>query len=72
MPDTDSKMTIENVTSPGRTYSVDRAKYMAMRDALMAVLPSEPPGMTVADARSNLLRHLSQDLFLAATRQDGG
>ena len=63
MPDTDSKIMIENVTSPGRTYRVDRAKYMAMREALMAVLPAEPPGMTVADARSNLLRHLPQNLF---------
>jgi hypothetical protein len=63
MPDTDSRITIENVTSPGRTYRVDRSKYMAMREALMAVLPSDPPGMTVSDARSALLRHLPQNLF---------
>ena len=63
MPDTNGRITIENVASPGRTYRVDRAKYMAMREALMAVLPAEPPGLTVAEARSALLGCLSPDLF---------
>ena len=36
MPDTEGKITIENAMSPGRTYRVDRTKYMAMREALMA------------------------------------
>ena len=63
MPDTDGKITIENVISPGRSYRVDRAKHVAMRDALMAVLPLQPPGMTVAEAKSALLGHLSRELF---------
>ncbi|HLV21959.1 MAG TPA: hypothetical protein VKZ49_13790 [Polyangiaceae bacterium] len=57
------KIEIENVVSPGRTYRVDRAKYLAMRDALVAVLPAQPPGMTVADAQAALLSRLPQDLF---------
>lgn len=63
MPDTDSKITIENVISPGHTYRVDRAKYTAMRDALMAVLPVKPPGITVADAKAALLPRLPDTLF---------
>lgn len=63
MPEVDTKITIENVASPGRTYRVDRAKYMAMRDALVAVLPAGPPGLTVAETKAALLPRLPQDLF---------
>lgn len=59
----DDKIEIENFTSPGRTVRVDRAKYTAMRDALLQVLPDTPPGTTVAEAKEALLPHLSQDLF---------
>ena len=63
MAGTDDTMTTENVTSPGHVYRVARAKYLAMREALLAILPSEPPGVTVADAKEALLPHLSQSLF---------
>ena len=33
----DDKIEIENVNTPGRTERVDRAKYIAMRDALLNV-----------------------------------
>lgn len=58
----DDKIEIENVNTPGRTERVDRAKYIAMRDALLAVLPSEAPGLKVADAKEALLP-LSDSLF---------
>lgn len=63
MPDKDDKLTIENIASPGHTYRVNREKYDAMRAALMAVLPTEPPGMTVAAAKEALLAHLSEVHF---------
>jgi hypothetical protein len=63
MPDTSEKITIENVASPGHTYRVDRAKYEAMQEALMSILPAEPPGLTVAAAKDALLPHLSETLF---------
>ena len=63
MPDTDDKITIESVTSPHHTQRVDRAKFTAMRDALLAVLPAEPPGMTVAEAKAALLAQLPEELF---------
>jgi len=63
MPDRGEKITIESVTSPGRTERVDRAKYMAMREALIAILPAEAPGITVAEAKAALLPHLHGGLF---------
>ena len=59
----DDKIEIENFTSPGRTYRVDRAKYEAMRDALLAVLPDDAPGLTIAEAKAKLLPLLPDDLF---------
>jgi hypothetical protein len=59
----EDKIEIENINTPGRTERVNRAKYMAMRDALLAVLPSEAPGLTVADAKEALLPCLPDDLF---------
>lgn len=63
MSDTNEKIEIESITSPGRTERVNRAKYMAMRYAFLPILPTEAPGMTVADAKIALLPHLSQKLF---------
>ncbi|MDO4706510.1 MAG: hypothetical protein Q4A98_09950 [Comamonadaceae bacterium] len=34
---------------------MDRAKYLAMREALLAILPPEPPGITVAQVKEALL-----------------
>tara|TARA_R110002020_G_scaffold14638_28_gene51911 strand:- start:2851 stop:3153 length:303 start_codon:yes stop_codon:yes gene_type:complete len=63
MSDADDRIEIESITSPHHIQRVDRAKYMAMREALLPVLPEGPPGVTVADAKAALLTHLSQDLF---------
>ena len=63
MPDTDDKITIESITSPHHTERVNRAKYMAMREALMAILTDDPPGLTVAEAKDALLPHLSEEHF---------
>lgn len=63
MSKSNEKILIENVVSPGHTQRVDRAKYMAMHDALLAVLPKKAPGMTVAEAKTALLPALPDDLF---------
>ncbi|MCR6499145.1 hypothetical protein MUO32_08900 [Shinella sp. CPCC 101442] len=57
------KISIENVLQPGKTYRADRAKYEAMREALLTILPDTAPGLTVSDARDALLPHLSEELF---------
>jgi hypothetical protein len=59
----DDRIEIENFTSPGRVQRVDRAKYEAMRDALLKVLPDGAPGLSVADAKAALLRLLPDALF---------
>ena len=59
----DDKITLQNFASPGHTYRVDRRKYEAMRDALLAVLPAESPGLSVAEAKIALLPLLPADLF---------
>jgi hypothetical protein len=63
MPAEQDRIEIENVVSPGRTVRVDRARYEAMHDALLAVLPRSSPGLTVAEAKAKLLALLPQDLF---------
>lgn len=63
MPDTDDKIEIRNAVSPNHVQRVDRGKYMAMHDVLLAILPSESPGLTVAEAKAALLPHLSEELF---------
>ena len=63
MPDAQDRIEVENVNTPGRTTRLNRAKYEAMRDALLAVLPSGPPGMKVPEAKAALLPRLPDDLF---------
>lgn len=63
MPDPSDKIEVRNVTSPNHIAHVDRTKYMAMRQALMAVLPAEAPGLTPAQAQTALLPHLDPILF---------
>jgi hypothetical protein len=57
------KIMIENVIQRGKTYSVDATKYAAARKALLAVLPANSPGMTMAEIHANMPAHLPQDLF---------
>jgi len=58
------KIKVENVIRPGSpARNVDAAKYEAMKTALLKVLPDSAPGLTVAEARAQLLPHLPEDLF---------
>lgn len=57
------KIEIRNVISPGHVVRVDKAKYMAMRAALLSVLPDASPGLTVTEAKAGVLPLLPQDLF---------
>ena len=63
MPSDADKIEIENVNSPGRVERVDRAKYVAMKEALLSVLPRNPQGLTVAEAKAELLPLLPEALF---------
>jgi len=57
------KVAIENFISPGHVTRVDKAKYEAVKHALLAVLPAAAPGVSVADAKAQLLPLLPQELF---------
>jgi len=63
MRNDNDKIEIENVNSPGRVERVDRAKHMAMKKALLSVLPKKSPGLTVAQAKVELLPLLPHSLF---------
>ena len=63
MPDTSKKIEVENINTPGHVTRVDKAKYMAMKKAMLKVLPKKSPGLTFAEAKVQLLSHLDQDLF---------
>jgi hypothetical protein len=63
MPKADDRIEIKNFTSPGHVQRVDRAKYEAMREALLQVLPVGAPGLTVAEAKERLLPLLPEALF---------
>jgi hypothetical protein len=58
-----AKMKVENVLQPGKTYSVDAAKFEAMKAAYLKVLPKTAPGLTPAEIKNAILPHLPQDLF---------
>lgn len=58
-----TKIEVENVLQPGKTYRVDAAKFTAMRDALMAAMPAGAPGMTPAALQAAVLPLLPPDLF---------
>ena len=71
MPNDSDKIEIENVNSPGRVERVDRAKYVAMKKALLSVLPKTSPGLTVAEAKY-FPRCCHRRCFPKVPRRDGG
>jgi hypothetical protein len=58
-----SMIEIENFTTPGHKYKVNAAKFTAMRNAYLAVLPDAPPGLTPGQIIDALRPTLPQDLF---------
>ena len=63
MSQEDDKITVENVNVPGHTTRVNRAMYDAMKEALLAVLPAEAPGLTHNEMREGVVPHLPEDLY---------
>lgn len=54
---------IQNVNVPGRTTRVNAAKYMAMRSALLKVLPATTGGLTQTEMFAAVVPHLPDSLF---------
>lgn len=61
--DPKARVVVENVLSPGRTYTVDAKKYNAMKSALLKVLPKKAPGLTGTEISKAVLAHLSETEF---------
>jgi hypothetical protein len=57
------KIAVENINTPGRTTNVDKAKYLAMKAAMLAVMPNSAPGMTASEVKDAAILHLPEDLF---------
>ncbi|MEQ8207896.1 MAG: hypothetical protein RIA65_17095 [Woeseia sp.] len=49
------KIEIENVNAPGKTERVDKAKYTAMREAMLQVIPESAPGLTAKEIKAKLM-----------------
>jgi hypothetical protein len=58
-----ARIIVENVMSPGHTYTVDANKYNAMKGALLKVLPKKAPGLTGAEMSKAALLHLPETEF---------
>jgi len=54
---------VENVISAGSRRPVNREKYEAARDAVMAVLPASEPGLSYAELKGAALPRLPEALF---------
>ena len=57
------KIAVENINTPGRVTNVDKAKYIAMKDAMLATLPKAAPGMTAKESKEAAKAHLPEKLF---------
>lgn len=57
------RVVVENVNVPGARRAVDKAKYDAMRKALLKVVPRKAPGATQAEMFAGVKPHLPDDLF---------
>lgn len=57
------KTVVENINTPGKTSKVDAAKYQAMKEALLTVIPTEKPGITHQEMVEKVKPHLPEALF---------
>ncbi|WP_439569462.1 DUF6958 family protein [Sphingopyxis sp.] len=57
------RVEMRNIISPGHVMRVDKAKYEAMKDAMLAVVPADAPGHSVAEIKAGVLPRLPEALF---------
>jgi len=63
MSKTIERTEMRSITSPSFAMQVDKAKYDAMKDALLAAVPRGKPGLTVAEVKAGVLPLLPEALF---------
>ena len=57
------RIEVQNVIRPGSRRMVDAEMYEGMRRAYLAVVPAAPPGLTLGEIRTRVLRKLPQRLY---------
>ena len=62
-----AKMQVQNIGQPGKTYTVDAGKYALTRDAMLAILPATPPGLTPAEIIAAIMPGLPDAQFPGGT-----
>jgi hypothetical protein len=60
---TADRVLVENVNHPGRSTSVNRPRYEAMRQAMIAALPRRAPGLSYDEMVDAVRPHLPESLF---------
>ena len=63
MSKSEGRVTVENVNVPGKTSRVNAAKYHAMKQAMLRVLPKARPGLNQAEIREAVVPFLPDDVF---------
>ena len=59
----EEKVEVENVNVPGQVTRVNAAKYSAMKEAFLYILPDSEPGLTQKEVQEQVVAHLPGDLF---------
>jgi hypothetical protein len=59
----DLKVEVKNINVPGHITKVDKAKYEAMRKAMLRALPVRSPGLTQQEIRDAVLPFLPESEF---------
>ena len=59
----DDKIQVENVNVPGHVTNVNAAKYQAMRDQFLHILPGASPGLTQKEILERVKPGLPEELF---------
>jgi hypothetical protein len=60
---TPERVALESIVHPGKTKNVDAGMYFAMRDALLEILPAQPPGLTREEILEAVPAHLPEALY---------
>lgn len=64
------KIEVRNINVPNWSGMVDEEKYLAMKAALLRVLPKQAPGLTQTEMRNKVVFHLSEELFPDGAKAD--
>ncbi|MEN9989715.1 MAG: hypothetical protein RL508_694 [Actinomycetota bacterium] len=64
------KIEVHNANVHGWTGLVDEEKHLAMKQALLHILPKQAPGLTQTEMRNKVIIHLPESLFPEGNKVD--